>query len=173
MEPFAAILLIVFGIPLSIVGLIALFSALILLLPGPVQQARVNLEERPWRSIFLGIFNFIGAAIILLLLNTLMNNFWELEPIFTPLMILIVIVMAMPTVIGLCAVIILVSMRLGEASKPFFTYLRGGGLLLLACLTPVVGWAVFTPLVLWASMGSVISGLVRRKNLVPEVIEKS
>ncbi|MBN1311249.1 MAG: hypothetical protein JXB30_07505 [Anaerolineae bacterium] len=173
MEPFAAILLIVFGVPLSVVGLIALFSALILLLPGPIQQARINLEERPWRSIFLGLLNSTAAAIILGLLNTLMTNNWGLEPVFTSLMIFISMAVAIPTVIGLCATIVLVGTRLGEARKLFFTYLRGGGLLLLACLTPFVGWFIFTPLVLWASMGSVIGGLMRHKEPMPEVPEKS
>ena len=173
MEPFVPILLIVFGIPLSIVGLVALFSALILLLPGPIQQARTNLEERPWRSLFLGVLNFTGAAIVLALLNALQNNFGRLESIITPFMILIGMSVAIPTMIGSCAAVILVSMRLGEAKNPFLTYLRGGGLLLLACLTPFVGWFVFTPLVLWASMGAVIGELVRRKDHVPEALEKA
>jgi hypothetical protein len=46
---------------------------------------------------------------------------------------------------------------------PFLTYLRGGGLLLLACATPFVGWFIFTPLVIWASLGSVIAILVKPK----------
>jgi hypothetical protein len=80
-----------------------------------------------------------------------------------PLALLIAMAIAIPIVIGLCAVIIIMGNRLGEMRKPLFTYLRGGGLLLLACLFPFVGWFVFTPLVLWASMGSVIGTLVRPK----------
>ena len=45
-----------------------------LLLPEPIRQARINLEEHPWRSIFLGILNFTGAAIILALMITLVSN---------------------------------------------------------------------------------------------------
>lgn len=163
MEPVIAILLFIVGIPLVIGALVALFGALMLILPDPIRQARINLEEHPWRSIFLGILNSTGAAIVLALGITLMNNSGRLQSIIMPLLFLIAMVIAIPTVIGLCAMIILVGNRLGEMHKPLFTYLRSGGLLLLACVVPFIGWFVFTPLVLWASMGSVIGTLVRPK----------
>lgn len=169
MEPIVLILLLIVGIPVSIVALVALFAALMLLLPEPIRQARVNLEEHPWRSIFLGILNFIGAAIILALLITLSNNSWELRPIVNPIIVLVTMAIAIPMVIGLCATIMLVGTRLGEARRPLWTYLRGGGLLLLACVVPFIGWFVFAPLLLWASMGAVIGILVRPK--APEVLE--
>jgi sorbitol-specific phosphotransferase system component IIC len=78
-------------------------------------------------------------------------------------MALIGIALAIPTLIGLGAVIVLMGERLGKVRLPFLTYLRGGGLLLLACITPFIGWFVFTPLVIWASLGSVIAILVKPK----------
>jgi hypothetical protein len=169
MGPTFAIMLVVFGIPLVICALIALFAALMLLLPDPIRQARANLEEQPWRSMFLGILNFIGAGLVFALLVTLMGNSTRLQSILVPLLFLIGMVVAVPTLIGLCAVIMLVGVRLGETSKPLFTYLRSGGLLLLACVVPFIGWFVFTPILLWASMGSVIGTLVRPK--VPEAVK--
>jgi hypothetical protein len=169
MEPVIVILLFIVGIPITICALIALFAALMLLLPDPIRQARTNLEEHPWRSIFLGILNFTGAAIILALLITLVSNNMDLQPILNPLIVLVAMALAIPMVIGLCAVIILVGTRLGEARRPLWTYLRGGGLLLLACVVPFIGWFVFAPLMLWAGMGSVIGILVRPKT--PKVLE--
>jgi hypothetical protein len=163
MSIIPAILLFIVGIPVSLCGLIALFSALILLLPGPVQQARTNLESHPWRSIFLGFLNIFGVGIIVALLQTLANQVWEFQPAFNALGVLFVVYLAVPTLIGLSAVIVLMGDRLGKTRRPFFTGLRGGGLLLLACLTPLIGWFVFTPLVLAACIGSVITILARPK----------
>lgn len=172
MEPFVAVLLFIVGIPITICALVALFAALMLILPGPIRQAHANLEEHPWRSIFLGVLNSTGVAIVVALGITLMNNSSRLQSIIMPLLFLVVMVVAIPTVIGLCAMIILVGNRLGEARKPLWTYLRGGGLLLLACVVPVIGWFVFMPLVLWGSMGSVIGTLVRPKGAeAPKVME--
>jgi hypothetical protein len=177
MSIIPAILLFIVGVPISILGLIALFSALILLLPGPVQQARTNLEIHPWRSIFLGFLNLFGAGIIIALLQTLANAVWEFQPVSGALTAVFAIYLAIPSLIGLSAVILLMGARLGETRRPFFTSLRGGGLLLLACLTPLVGWFIFTPLVLAASIGSVIGILAKPKALrtdpmVKEVKEK-
>jgi hypothetical protein len=162
-------------IPLSLLALSALFSALILLFPEPIRQARENLESRPWRSIFLGTLNFVGAGLIAMLfigLGAALSRGEFLRPpstseyyyvlIYT-LLGLIGIALAIPTLIGLGAVIILMGERLGKVRMPFLTYLRGGGLLLLACITPFIGWFVFTPLVIWASLGSVIAILVKPK----------
>jgi hypothetical protein len=177
MSIIPAILLFIVGVPISILGLIALFSALILLLPGPVQQARTNLEIHPWRSIFLGFLNLFGAGIIIALLQALANAVWQLQPVSNALIAIFAVYLAIPALIGLSAVIILVGVRLGETRRPFFTSLRGGGLLLLACLTPIVGWFIFTPLVLAASIGSVIGILAKPKApktdpVVKEVKEK-
>ncbi|HTX91091.1 MAG TPA: hypothetical protein VMC09_07735 [Anaerolineales bacterium] len=161
MSIIPAILLFIVGVPVSIIGLIALFSALILLLPEPVQQARANLEVHPWRSIFLGFLNLFGAGLILALLQTLSNQLWELRGVFNVVTALFAIYLAIPSLIGLSAVILVTGARLGATRRPFFTSLRGGGLLLLACLTPIVGWFVFSPLVLAASIGSVIGILAK------------
>jgi len=163
MSIIPAILLFIIGVPISILGLIALFSALILLLPDPVQQARINLETHPWRSIFIGFLNLFGAGIILALLQTLSNQLWEFRGIFNAVTALFAIYLAIPSLIGLSAMIVLVGVRLGQTRRSFFTSLRGGGLLLLACLTPIVGWFIFTPLVLAASVGSVIGILAKPK----------
>lgn len=72
--------------------------------------------------------------------------------------------MRIPLLIGLNAAVQLIGHRLDELSRPVFTHLRGGGLLLLACLVPFVGWPIFTPLLGWASIGAVIGLLKRQKS---------
>jgi hypothetical protein len=179
--PILAFLILV---PLSLLALSALFSALILLFPDPIRQARENLENRPWRSIFLGTLNFIGAGLIAMLAIGLVTAMGRGEILQSPttgeffyslayaLLALIGIALAIPTLIGLGAVIIMIGERLGKVRMPFLTYLRGGGLLLLACITPFVGWFVFTPLVIWASLGSVIAILIKPKQVLVETADK-
>lgn len=172
MHPAILGLLVFVGIPLTLCALVALFAALMLLLPEPIRQARINLEDRPWRSILLGALNFAGAGIIVTLLINLANNNWQWQSAVMPFILFVTIVIAIPAVIGLCAMVILIGTRLGETRSPLWTYLRGGGLLLLACLFPFVGWFVFTPLVVWASIGSVVGTLVKSKTPeAPKVME--
>ena len=175
MQAIGSIIALLILVPLSLLALSALFSALILLFPDPIRQARENLENRPWRSIFLGALNFVGAGLIAMLAVGLGAALSRGEILQSPttgeffyslvygLMALIGIALAIPTLIGLGAVIVLMGERLGKVRLPFLTYVRGGGLLLLACITPFIGWFVFTPLVIWASLGSVIAILVKPK----------
>ena len=165
---FGPILLFIIGIPLSLIALIALFSALILLLPEPIREVRKNLDTHPWRSIFLGILNVLGMGVIIFLVLSLIKFIsYEWQPIFIGLIAVLCLLLAIPAMIGLSAVIITVGVRLGERPKPFFTYLRGGGLLLLACLAPFIGWFVFTPLIVFASLGSVMGLLAGLKKAAP------
>lgn len=163
MEIFGTLILIFLGIPLSLLSLIALFSALILLFPAPIEQARANLEQHPWRSIFLGFLNSAGAILIIGLLFTLSNEIYILQGLAQGVGMLITMALAIPIILGLSAAIIQTGRRLGETRRPFLTSLRGGGLLLLACLTPFVGWFVFTPLLVWACIGAVVGTLKFKK----------
>jgi len=166
---FGIVLLLVIGIPLTLVALVALFSAMFLLLPEPIGEARTNFQAHPWRSIALGAVNILGVAAIIILLKSLMPSiYWDWQPYILVVMSVLGLLVAIPSLIGLSGLVMIVSERIGLAKKPFFTYLRGGGLLLLACLTPVVGWFVFLPLILFGSLGSVVALLSRPKKVEPE-----
>jgi len=146
----------------------AVFAAVMLLFPEPVAQARFNLESRPWRSLFLGLLTFAAVALLTaLLFGVIMmagEHGYESEPIFVEFVAsILVITLGVPLLIGLSAAVQLISHRLGELNRPILTYLRGGGLLFLACLVPFVGWLVFTPLLVWTSIGAVVGLLKRRK----------
>lgn len=156
---------IVFVVLLITLSLPAVFAAVMLLFPEPIAQARYNLETHPWRSFFLGLLTFAAVVLLealLISVATMVGRLIE-EPVFLSFLgIVLIVTLGMPLLIGLNAAVQIVSHRLGELNRPAFTYLRGGGLLLLACLMPFVGWFVFTPTIAWASIGSVI-GLLRRK----------
>ena len=60
MEIFGIILL----VPLGGVTIAALFAALILLVPTPVEKTRDHLEKMSGRSLLLGVINFIFFGLI-------------------------------------------------------------------------------------------------------------
>jgi hypothetical protein len=168
MNIVASIIFVVVTLPLTLLGLIILFAALILLLPGPIQQARENLEAHPWKSLLLGALNGLGLSLILGLLSTFVNILPpEWRPVMMAIMIFVALILAIPTVIGLGAMIIVVGNRMGERPKRFTTCLRGGTLLLLACLVPFIGWFVFSPILLFTSLGSVV-GIIKKNVKQPE-----
>ncbi len=156
---------IVFMVLLVTLSLPAVFAAVMLLFPEPVAQARYNLETHPWRSFFLGLLTFAAVALLEALLISVAATVGQLmqEPIFLSFLVIVPIVsLGIPLLFGLNAAVQIISHRWGELNRPALTYLRGGGLLLLACLMPFVGWFIFTPALAWVSIGSVI-GLLKRK----------
>jgi hypothetical protein len=162
------IILIVFGIPLTLVALVGLFWAMFLLMPEPIAEARKNFQMHPWRSIALGALNALGVVAIIVLLKSLLNwVIWDWQNFILIGMAVLGLLAAIPTLIGLSGLVMIVSDRIGHTTKPFLTYLRGGGLLLLACITPVIGWFIFFPLVIFASLGSVVALLARPKQNEP------
>ncbi len=150
-----------------LLSLPAVFAAVMLLFPEAVAQARCNLENHPWCSLFLGLLTFAAVALLEVLLisaATIVALDMLEEPVFLSFLgVILILTLGIPLLIGLNAAVQLTGHRLGELSRPVLTYLRGGGLLLLACLVPVVGWLIFTPWLVWASIGAVIGLLKRRK----------
>ncbi|HEX2697576.1 MAG TPA: hypothetical protein VHM28_07700, partial [Anaerolineales bacterium] len=64
-------------------------------------------------------------------------------------------------VLGLASITSLLGSQVSKA-KSIETYMRGGLLVLLAGLTPYLGWFVFTPLILWTGLGAAIQAVFRR-----------
>lgn len=51
-------------VPLGGITVIALFAALTLLIPAPIEKTRLALEGAPGRSLLLGVVNFIFFALL-------------------------------------------------------------------------------------------------------------
>ncbi len=160
-------------IPLIGITLIALFAALSLLLPAPVEKTRNHFENAPGRSLLLGIVNFIFFAVLTALFVWLGEQTGGLlNGIFILLGGIVIGGFAIFALFGLTALSIILGKRMGGGKTPFNSNLRGGALLLLAGLAPYLGWFIFTPLMLWAGFGAAISALMRKKDKAPS-IEKS
>ena len=158
---FGLLLVILFGGA----GLISIFAIVNLLLPISVERTRTSLETNMGRSLLLGIVNSLFAGALFALCFWLAQRMGGLVAgVFIFLGGLIGLAVTLSTLLGLVAATSLLGTRIGETKSPVTTHLRGGVMLLLACLTPYFGWFVFTPLVVWTAFGASIQALFRRKS---------
>lgn len=167
MEMLGLVLLIVFGGA----TLIALLNVIGLILPLAVERARLRLEAGLGKSFLLGLVNllFFGViALILIWLAGLIRDSWSGLFAFVAVMLafialLIVLLLAILTLNGLSALAVLLGGRIGAAPSPFWSQARGGLLLVLAGLTPYVGWFLFTPFAVCISLGASLRALFQKQ----------
>lgn len=157
---FGLLLLILFGGT----GLISIFVVINLLLPGPVEKTRAILYESLGRSLLMGLVNFIFVGLLDLLLVWLGQMAGRIAGgILITLAGLLTVTLGILIMLGLVAVTNLIGERMGKADTLLVTDVRGGVLLVLAGLTPFLGWWIFTPLVVWMGLGAAIQTLFRRR----------
>ena len=149
-------------------GLISIFIIVNLILPTPIEQTRSILETNMGRSLLLGFVNFLFAGVVGVALALPARVGGIVAGIFVFLIGLVALTVAVLTLFGLVALTSLLGNRIGEMKSPVTTHIRGGILLLLACLTPYLGWFIFTPLVLWTALGATVQTLFRKKEKTVE-----
>ena len=161
MKILGLVLLVLFGG----VTLISLLAALSLLLPIPVERVRQKLDKSLGQSFLLGLVNFIFFAVIVGLFFFLarLAGGGLLAGIQLLLGVLIMAALAAFTLFGLVAMAKLLGERIGIAKSPLWSDMRGGLLLILAGLTPYIGWYIFTPVVICMGLGAAILVLFQKK----------
>ena len=159
------------------ITLIALLGTVNLFLPKPVSRARQKLELNPVRSFLVGLINILFWFVIL--------AFWfvwtqykggpdaMVYVIGTALAILLLIGLIVPGIPGLAALAQLTGFRFGGSVSPLGQDLRGGLLLLMACLTPYIGWFIFTPALLSIAIGAGLLTFFQHSPKTPIVEEKT
>ena len=154
---------------------LALATVIDLFLPGPVERARQKLETASLRCFWTGVVNLVFWFVIVVLwfLWTQYKGGPEIMPyvIGTFLVLLLLVAVILPGLPGLVAIFRLLGERMGGPAYPLVCDLRGGLLLLLACLTPYVGWFVFTPALLCTAIGAGLLTFFQRKDQPPTVDE--
>lgn len=145
-------------------GLISILAAVNLLFPAPVRRAREALEASLGRAFLLGLVN----GLFVLVIGALFMRLGEgVGGIIGAILILLLLCLLLGLVvfltIGLSAFTQLVGERMSPGKSAFANHLRGGILIVLAGLTPYLGWFVFTPFVLFTGLGAAIQSLLRRK----------
>ncbi len=143
-------------------ALIALLTAVSLLFPGPVGRARQVLENNLWKSFLVGLVNFLFLAVIAVLLARLAEGLGGVGgAIFMALILIIGLMLAVLNLQGASGMAGFLGERLG-GRPPIGATLKGGVLILLACLTPFIGWYVFAPFILLCGLGASIFSLFQR-----------
>ncbi len=157
----------VFGLLLLIViggaGLISVFIIVNLLLPVPVARTRAALETSLGRSLLLGLVNDLFAFVLVAGIIWLAQQAGGgiVAGILGLLALLILLAVGLFTVLGLAALSNVLGIRIGQNGINSVT--RGSILLLLAGLTPYLGWFIVTPLTLLTALGAAIQAIFRGK----------
>lgn len=166
MQIFVILLVLASGL-----GLVAMLYAIDLLMPGPVEKARSVLESSLGKSFLLGLVNILFSAVIAFLLlcgAQLLHNQGSggtaiLSGILAVLAVLIVLAIAILALNGLVSLASLLGTRMTKSRPSIRGELWGGVLLVLASLTPYLGWFIFAPAVISMGVGATILSLLQRK----------
>jgi hypothetical protein len=148
-------------------GLSALLATLELLLSGPVERCRTVLAGSLGRLFLLGLVNFVFFFVLAILLARLTEAVIPaFKAVLGVLAVLILAGLVVLATLGLAGLVKLLRERIGLAATVWGT-LRAAALLLIAALTPALGWWVFTPAVLVTCLGAGIVVAVRRPSTLP------
>ncbi len=145
-------------------GLISILAAANLLFPLPVQRTHEALEASFGRAFLLGLVNGLFILAVGALLLKLGEGAGKvIGAILILLLLCLLLGLVALTILGLSAFTRLIGERMSAGKSVFGNHLLGGALIVLAGLTPYLGWFIFTPLILFAGLGAAIQALIRRK----------
>jgi hypothetical protein len=139
--------------------LLALFLVMQVLFKSWIEESKQNARDAAGRSLAIG---FVNA----LLITALSLGFWTLgdntgSPVFSVVGLILIAALVIAMVFGLTAMVVLVAERVLPESHGWRQIAGGGGVLVLACLTPYVGWFVLLPYIVFRGLGGFIQSLAR------------
>lgn len=145
----------------------AMLTAWWLLFPAAVERARLRLERTPGKSFWLGLAALIAFLIPILILLNLPSGFFQFLGFVA---IGVMLVLSSIGAAGLAARFADKLNRLGAFSA-IGSFVRGAVIIELASVLPVVGWFIFLPVSLVASLGASVFALLNwtPKSVAPAV----
>lgn len=151
----------VYIVALSIIGFLitapGLAVALNLLLPGVTHRAQARLEQTPRVSLIVGLI--VAGALALWIFILTQTNTGVLQGVAFVSGLLALGIYS----IGAAGMSAVFGERIGHVTgsrSPIGNIVRGAVVLELACFVPLVGWFLFFPFVMSASMGAALFALV-------------
>lgn len=144
----------------------ALMLVLTLLFPQRAQVVQTTITERPWRAFFVGLSLLLVVGTLALALSA--------NPVPAVKLVGIVMLLALLSVAALGAggLSLLIGQRMQPMDPSLSAYKavgRGAAIVVAATLLPLVGWWVFTPIVLAMSLGAGVSAMLSRAAATAEV----
>lgn len=140
-------------------SVLALFNVVYVLFKSWIEETKQNARDSAGRSLAIG---FVNA----LLITALCVGLWALGdntavPLFSALGLILMAALVIAMVFGLTAMAVLVSERLLPEAQGWRQLAGGGGMLVLASLTPYVGWFLLFPYIAFRGLGGFIQSLAR------------
>jgi hypothetical protein len=144
---------------LVFVCILALFIVISVLFKPWVEETKRNARDAAGRSLAIGFANA-------LLIIAISLGFWALGentafPAFSVLGLLLMAALIIATVFGLTSMAVLVAERVLPESTGWRQLSGGGSVLVLACLTPYIGWFGLLPYIAFRGLGGFIQTLAQ------------
>lgn len=145
------------ALPLIVSALIALFSVLGALFSEVVQGTQAAARRMPWRAALLGLVNVLFLSVLVAAFSAIGEG-----GVLQLLAVLLLAVLAIGLAFGLAAMAPLI----GEGLLPDASRTRqtvwGAIAMLLACLTPFLGWFALFPYLAFRGLGALVIQLFTR-----------
>ena len=145
--------------PVVFGSLVALFSLLRVLFPGQVGRAKAATIEMPGRSFALGTVNLLFLSVIVAAFGALGGRG---AGVFQLLALILLGLLVIALGFGLTGMSVLIGERLLPEASSTRQTAWGATSLVLACLTPFLGWFGLFPYLAIQGLGGFLIGLFRR-----------
>ena len=137
----------------------AVLLTLIGFFPNMAAQSQAVIERSPGRALLVGLVNLLFFGTLILTLLALGEN---VAPIFTIPALILMFLLLVATMLGLPGLVLLLGQRLWPEKQPVKRSMYAAVLLLLASLSPFLGWFILMPLLLIVALGSCVMLMMGR-----------
>jgi hypothetical protein len=160
--PMDTILSLALAVPLVGATLVALFAVLGVLFRPWIERTHELAETQPRRSLLVGLVNVVSLTALTLALAMIGQNA-DLG-ILSVINILLLAAAAVAILFGLAGMVRLVGAHLIPAAGQTRQAVWGGVALVLACLTPYVGWFLLFPYAAMRGLGAFVLAIASRRS---------
>ncbi|HEX9675096.1 MAG TPA: hypothetical protein VGA07_03895 [Anaerolineales bacterium] len=151
-------LLVLIGAP----GLVCLLSLVTVLFPRIAGAAQRSAAAMPGRSLLLGVVNLLFFTALVVVLTAAGERASSRSGVLEVLALAPALVLGSGLTLGLAAMSALIGDRLVSQRGPISQAVVGAAALVLAGLTPFLGWFLFFPYIALVGLGGVVIGLFSR-----------
>ena len=151
-------LLVLIGAP----GLICLLTLVTVLFPRIAGAAQRSAAAMPGRSLLLGVVNLLFFTALVVVLTAAGERASSRSGVLEVLALAPALVLAAGMTLGLAAMSALIGDRMVPQRGPISQVVIGAAALVLAGLTPFLGWFLFFPVTALVGLGGVVIGLFSR-----------
>ncbi|MGH2607228.1 MAG: hypothetical protein ACRDG5_11620 [Anaerolineales bacterium] len=143
-------------IALGAICLIALFVALGAFFPRRIERTRREADGSPGRSFLIGLVNTVFLVALIVALQGAGSGM--LGGVLRALVFALAALAIVAATFGLASMVELAGERLFPKTNPMPRTIGGAAVMILACLTPYLGWFGFFPYVALRGLGAFLLG---------------